>query len=73
MIAELKTPHVAVLDGVTSTSSILLVLLVVWNTFSFLVGGGVGISVHGTFRVATENTLFAMPETGLPSFISTDF
>ncbi|PVU96995.1 hypothetical protein BB561_000820 [Smittium simulii] len=26
-------------------------------------GGGVGISVHAPFRVATENTLFAMPET----------
>lgn len=29
-----------------------------------LVGGGVGLSVHGKFRIATENTLFAMPETG---------
>lgn len=28
-------------------------------------GGGNGISMHGKFRVATENTLFAMPETAI--------
>jgi enoyl-CoA hydratase/carnithine racemase len=28
-------------------------------------GGGVGVSLFGDFRVATEKTLFAMPETGL--------
>ncbi|MCW5723504.1 MAG: enoyl-CoA hydratase/isomerase family protein [Maricaulaceae bacterium] len=28
-------------------------------------GGGVGVSVHGQFRVAGDNTLFAMPETGI--------
>lgn len=31
-------------------------------------GGGVGISVHGSHRVATEKFLFAMPETGIGFF-----
>jgi enoyl-CoA hydratase/carnithine racemase len=31
-------------------------------------GGGVGISIHGSHRLATDNLLFAMPETGIGFF-----
>eukprot|EP00904_Undaria_pinnatifida_P012478 jgi/Undpi1/8360/HiC_scaffold_25.g10828.m1 len=38
-------------------------LLSLWD--GVVMGGGVGISIHGTFRVATETVLFAMPETAI--------
>jgi len=31
-------------------------------------GGGVALSIHGTFRAVTDDTLFAMPETGIGLF-----
>jgi enoyl-CoA hydratase len=31
-------------------------------------GGGIGISVHGSHRIATEKALFAMPETAIALF-----
>lgn len=34
----------------------------------FVMGGGVGLSIHGTHRIATDRTTFAMPETFLGLF-----
>lgn len=31
-------------------------------------GGGVGISIHAPIRIATDSTVFAMPETGIGFF-----
>jgi enoyl-CoA hydratase/carnithine racemase len=38
----------------------------IWN--GIVMGGGVGISVLGEFRIATEKTMFAMPETAIGLF-----
>ncbi|THG11693.1 hypothetical protein TEA_027039 [Camellia sinensis var. sinensis] len=34
----------------------------------FVMGGGAGISMHATFRIVTEKTVFAMPETSIGLF-----
>jgi enoyl-CoA hydratase/carnithine racemase len=33
-----------------------------------VMGGGVGLSIFGDYRVATENSLFAMPECSIGIF-----
>ncbi|XP_023336814.1 3-hydroxyisobutyryl-CoA hydrolase, mitochondrial [Eurytemora carolleeae] len=49
------------LDNLTGTISIPYVALL----NGIVMGGGVGISVHGKYRVCCETTMFAMPETGI--------
>ena len=38
----------------------------IWN--GIVMGGGVGVSIYGKYRIATENTRFAMPETSIGFF-----
>ena len=38
----------------------------IWD--GFVMGGGVGVSVLGRFRVATDTTMFSMPETAIGLF-----
>ncbi len=38
----------------------------IWN--GIVMGGGVGVSVHAPIRIATDHTVYAMPETGIGFF-----
>jgi 3-hydroxyisobutyryl-CoA hydrolase len=40
-----------------------ITLISIWN--GYVMGGGVGLSVNAAIRIATENTIFAMPECGI--------
>lgn len=59
-LAALNKPYVAVMDGLTSEHRQLIIHDSISRT---LVGGGVGLAAPATFRIATENTTYGMPET----------
>ena len=40
--------------------------IAIWN--GIVMGGGVGISCHSPIRIATDNTMYAMPETAIGFF-----
>jgi enoyl-CoA hydratase/carnithine racemase len=40
--------------------------IAIWN--GIVMGGGVGLSCHSKIRIATDNTVYAMPETGIGFF-----
>jgi 3-hydroxyisobutyryl-CoA hydrolase len=40
--------------------------IAIWN--GIVMGGGVGVSVHSPIRIATDNSVYAMPETAIGFF-----
>ena len=79
VLGTLQVPWIALLNGITMGGGVGLsvhgmfslfvlgTLQVPWIALlnGITMGGGAGLSVHGMFRVATEKTLFAMPETSI--------
>ena len=41
-------------------------MITIWN--GIVMGGGVGVSCHARFKIASDNSLYAMPETGIGLF-----
>jgi len=77
LTATLQKPYICLLNGITSmyrlwrSGSFLCGLLAHHGSVIFLpesVGGGVGLSVLSKYRIATPDTVFAMPETAIGFF-----
>ena len=47
-------------------STLRMPVISIWR--GIVMGGGVGLSIYGSHRVATDNTMFAMPETSIGFF-----
>lgn len=60
---EYKLNHLLATQSLSSTK---VPQISIWN--GLVLGGGVGISQHGAYRIATQNTLFGMPETKIGLF-----
>jgi 3-hydroxyisobutyryl-CoA hydrolase len=63
--ATLPKPYVAIMDGITSKYQIRELELAIDVV---VVGGGAGLAAPAPFRVATEKTIFSMPETKIGYF-----
>lgn len=76
LIGSLTKTFVALIDGIVmgGVCSFQLIFNVVWGIFCIPLDNvtatikGCGVSVNGRFRVATERTMLAMPETALGLF-----
>ena len=61
-LANMKKPVVSLMHGFTREWTLRRAPLSRLTCFTLAVGGGVGLSMHIPFRIATETTSLGMPE-----------